>query len=186
MCWAFEELVKTPPESLNKETLKELLVSLAERSVAGLELTPPKVDSRVDLSRLRSCHAELEALAVRVAGGEHVSLRCHCRGRQCHLETCVRQVRAMVTAAEQVMPMTIAATQSGRVPTTEKPPEEKETPGREQTRVTTARSLQASERQKRNAGTTRAGVVSTYLNTVAPSAKVMREALHEQSPALQQ
>ena len=83
VCWAFEELVKTPTESLNEKTLKELLVSLAERSVAGLELTPPKVDSRVDLSRLRSCHAELEALAVRVAGGEHVSLRCHCRGRQC-------------------------------------------------------------------------------------------------------
>ena len=82
----------------------------------------------------------------------------------------------MVTAAEQVMPMTKAATQSGRVPTTEKPPEEKETPERERTRVTTARSLQASERQKRNDGTMRTSVVSNYLNTGAPSAKVMREA----------
>ena len=78
-----------------------------------------------------------------------------------HLETCVRQVRAMVTAAEQAMPMTVAATQSGRVPLAEKPPEEKETPTRERARVTTARSLQASERQKRNDGTMRAGVVST-------------------------
>ena len=41
VCWAFEELLKASPETLNEETLKELMVSLAERSVAGLNMPPP-------------------------------------------------------------------------------------------------------------------------------------------------
>ena len=82
----------------------------------------------------------------------------------------------LVAAAEQVMPMTVAAAQSGREPMVERSPAEEKTTTHERARVTTARSLQASERQRCNDDTTRAGVLSTYLVTGAPSAMVMREA----------
>ena len=82
----------------------------------------------------------------------------------------------IITRLEEAPTTTVAAVQPRQEQLSEDNATKKKPVGKKRTRVTTARLLQMSDKQRRDNSTTRADVFMSYLTTGAPLAAVMREA----------